>query len=91
MDLTIRAQNDNYIDLSIDTVKRSVCFMSPIPDIQLTALMELCDKYQYTFILPITGEQITPDKPFTLEQIEELDTVDALSVILEAANIIISE
>ena len=61
MILTIRLDNGNYLDLALDVSKRTLTFLSPIPDISREDLMELCDMYHYLLLLPISGEVIEPE------------------------------
>lgn len=95
MQLTVRTEDDFYIDLNIDIVNRTVVFTSPIPNISTEDLMKLADDFHWTLILPITGEKIIPDdlKPSDkeIEDYYTITTIDALATILSVCNIIISE
>lgn len=61
MQLTLRLQHDNYLDVMIDVGKRTITFLSPIPDLTQEQIMELCDKFHIKLILPISGEEVVPD------------------------------
>lgn len=93
--LTVRLDNGNYLDLAIDVSKRTLTFLSPIPDVSREDLMELCDTYHYLLLLPISGEVIEPESlELTTDEIEKKYTVDTksiLSLLLWIANTIITE
>lgn len=94
MDLTLRTSGDNYIDVTLDVSKRELIFMSPIPGISMKSLMNLCDLYHYTIILPITGTKIIPDKNLSTKDISDnysKPTEDTISLLLNIANSIVSE
>lgn len=95
MRLTLRVENDNYIEVNINLKERTVEFISPIPDLTEKQLFRLCDKFHFRMLLPITEEQITPDdNRLTIEEIKERytrSTYDVLFNLLAVCNFIISE
>lgn len=62
MRLTLRAENDRYVDILIDPTYRELTFLSPIPDLTLEDLCKIADDTQHVINLPITGDRIVPDK-----------------------------
>lgn len=95
MQLTMRLNNDNYLDVQINFETRELTLLSPIPDITLNELMQLADEMHYKINLLITNEQIQPDSmylpPKDIERYYTCDTKEALTLLLGFCNTVISE
>ena len=95
MRLTLRLQNDNYLDVNVNIEKRELTLLSPAPDITLEQLMKLSDELHYKINLYITDETITPDiDNLSFEETEKYyqsDTETALTLLLGFCNCVISE
>ena len=95
MRLTLRLQDDNYLDVDVNIEKRELTLISPVPNITAEQLCKLADQTHYTINLLITEERIRPDsnKP-DFDEIDEYykyDTETALTLLLGFCNCIISE
>lgn len=99
MQFTIKLKNDRYLDLLLLPSKRLLVILSPIPDLTEEQLTDLVAAFGYSVALPLTDTVFEPDlKNEEVKQQYEnilndcfnLDTVDALGLILNAANLIIS-
>lgn len=95
MQLTMRLDNDNYLDVHIDFETRELTLLSPIPDITLNELMKIADEMHYKINLLITEEQIQPESiyvpPEEIEKYYTYNTKDALALLLGFCNTVISE
>lgn len=99
MQFTIKLKDDRYLDLLLLPSKRILVIMSPIPNLTETQLTDLVAAFGYTIILPLTSIKYEPDIESndikekynkSLNEYYNMDTADALSCILNAANLIIS-
>ena len=89
MRLTVRLEQNNYLDLEVDLNNREITFLSGIPNTELDDLMQLADEYNFTFNLPITDNIIEPDnkeKIFT-----EASVVDVLTLLMTLATVTVTE
>ena len=50
MRLTLRLENDRYLDIILDTRNHEITILSPIPDTDLKALSELVAQYHLAII-----------------------------------------
>lgn len=95
MQLTMRLNNDNYLDFHINFELRELTLLSPIPNITMEELMQVADDMHYKINLLITEEQIIPDDlkipDKEIDKYYSYDTKTALSLILGFCNTIISE
>lgn len=95
MQLTLRLEDDNYLDLNIDISKREIYFLSPIPNLSLERLMELSDQLHWSIVLPITEQIIEPEVTnLPTEEIKEYytpDTETAITLLLGLCNMMVSE
>ena len=99
MQFTIKLKNDRYLDLLLLPSKRVLVILSPIPDLTEEQLTDLVAAFGYSVALPLTDTMFEPDLKNeevkqqyedSLNNFYDLDTVDALGCILNAANLIIS-
>lgn len=90
MRLTLRTENDNYIDVDIDISERTITFLSPIPNLTEEELFNLADDFHVTVILPISGEQVVPEtssiSPEDIENKYTLSTYEVLTLLLSLIN-----
>lgn len=90
MRLTLRLENDRYLDIILDTRNHEITILSPIPDTDLKALSELVAQYHLTINLPITQERIPLQ-----EELEPIETsgsvIDVLSRVCILSTLIVSE
>lgn len=89
MRLTVRLENNNYLDLEINFNNQEITFLSGIPNTELDDLMQLADEYNFTFNLPITDHVIEPeikDKILT-----EASVVDVLTLLMTLSTIVVTE
>lgn len=96
MRITTRLSNERYLDLDIDVANRICNVVSALPEITKAELQALADEYQYTIKLPISDEEIKPDKSneslkINLAEINNWTTFDLLTMILFTTNFIITE
>lgn len=90
MRLTLRLENDRYLDIILDTRNHEITILSPIPDTDLEALSELVAQYHLAINLPITQKRIHLQEE--LEQIETSGSViDVLDIICILSTLIVSE
>lgn len=99
MQFTIKLKDDRYLDLLLIPSKQTLVILSPIPDLTKEQLTDLVVAFGYTIILPLTGVEYEPDLKTpeikekynkTLNEFYTMSTIDALSCVLNAANLIIS-
>lgn len=62
MRITVRTDDDRYVELILHPDKKEILFIDPIPNIDQEELFQFVDETQHTVILPISEEQIVPDK-----------------------------
>lgn len=90
MRLTLRLENDRYLDIILDTRNHEITILSPIPDTDLKALSELVAQYHLTINLPITQQRIHLQEEF--EPIETSGSViDVLDIVCILSTLIVSE
>ena len=91
MRLTLRLENDRYLDIILDTRNHEITILSPIPDTDLKALSELVAQYHLTINLPITQERIHLQEGM-FEPIETSGSViDVLDIVCILSTLIVSE
>jgi hypothetical protein len=90
MRLTLRLENDRYLDIILDTRNHEITILSPIPDTDLKVLSELVAQYHLTINLPITQERI-----HLQEELEPIETsgsvIDVLDIVCILSTLIVSE
>ena len=90
MRLTLRLENDRYLDIILDTRNHEITILSPIPDTDLKVLSELVAQYHLTINLPIAQERIHLQEE--LEPIETSGSVkDVLDIVCILSTLIVSE
>lgn len=90
MRLTIKTQQEHYVDILIEPSEKIIYFLSPIPEITEEDLEGLCDSFGYTIRLPITGEQLRPE-PEKLATPAQLDFLDQLIMLLSVMSFVITD
>lgn len=90
MRLTLRLENDRYLDIILDTRNHEITILSPIPDTDLKALSKLVAQYHLTINLPITQQRI-----HLQEELEPIETsgsvIDVLDIVCILSTLIVSE
>lgn len=87
--LTLKVDDDKYIDLEVDLEKRELIFYSPIPYLTREDLFKIVDTFKFKVVLPITEEIIEPDEKGSFEY--SGDVVDRLCLLLTLVSFTISE
>lgn len=95
MRLTVRLQDERYLDMTINTSKRECIFNTPIPEITVDELQQLANKNNYILHLPITDTTIQPEDLQQFVPDEELffgiSNIDVVDLILSLCSFIITE
>ena len=91
MRITVRTDDDRYVELILHPDKKEILFIDPIPNVDQDELFQFVDETQHTVILPISEEQIVPDKVDRSKivkrpLIETLHYLAALSEVIVAEN-----
>lgn len=91
MRITVRTDDDRYVELILDSSKKEIIFIDPIPNIDQDELFQFVDVTKHTVILPISEEQIVPDKEDKSKIVkrpllETLYFLTALSEVIVAEN-----
>lgn len=90
MRITVRTDEDRYVELILDPHSKEIIFLDPIPNTTTEELMDLVDTSGHSIVLPITSEVIKPDKQNNKivhrSLIETLYFLTALSDVIVAEN-----
>lgn len=87
MRLTLRVENDNYLDVEIIPQKNLIVIHSPIPEIDEETFMDIAKMGNYNIYLPITDTLYK----VTNSRDEELTTKMALTVMSVLTHFIVTD
>ena len=91
MRITVRTDDDRYVELILDPSKKEIIFIDPVPNVDQDEIFQFVDETKHTVILPISEEQIVPDKEDKSKVVkrpllETLYFLTALSDVIVAEN-----
>ena len=90
MRITVRTDDDRYVELILHPDKKEILFIDPIPNVDQDELFQFVDETQHTVILPISEEQIVPDK-VDRSKIVKRPLIETLRYLTSLSEVIVAE